>query len=158
MPVRWVCEPLGVGLESVFSGVPWSCWCSWWSIVIRGWPGRLWILAALIWILDRGFESHRGGLCWSARVRDPRSPPRTQAPQVRAEETARGRQVPGQTLTPQLTYPPRLEGPIKTRRGPFLFGCVCVCGTSLLSRIVKCFSLIVHCILFVIKSALCLPS
>ena len=43
------------------------------------------------WIPGRGFESHRGGL--------------------ESGVTARGGQVPGQTLTPQLTYP-RLEGPI----------------------------------------------
>ena len=51
--------------------------------------------------------------------------------------TARGGQVPGQTLSSQLNYPPQLEDRIKTRRGPFYFGvCVCVCGANLLSRIV----------------------
>ena len=29
------------------------------------------------WILGRGFESHRGGLCWSVLAGDPRSRPRT---------------------------------------------------------------------------------
>jgi len=45
--------------------------------------------------------------------------------------TARGGQVPGQTLSLQLNYPPRLEDQIKTRRGPFTFGvCVSVVAPS----------------------------
>ena len=59
------------------------------------------------------------------------------------------------TLVPSSPFSPGLRDQIKTRRGPFLFG-VCLCGPSL-CRIVKCFcSLYIACLIFVIKSALCI--
>ena len=39
----------------------------------RSWQPGSWAR----WIPGRGFESHRGGLCWSAQAGDPRSHPRT---------------------------------------------------------------------------------
>ena len=116
----------------------WSVVVAWsrsavFAVAPRGGGGR----AARVmgpWILGRGFESHCGGL--------------------ESGVTARGGKVPGQALVPQLNYPPRREDRIKTHRVHLFLG-VCVCGTSLLSRIVKCFSFIVNCIYFIRITLLC---
>ena len=87
---------------------------------------RSWDPGYAHWILGRGFESHRGGLCWSARAGDPRSRPRTPSSTSARRYNRKRRPGTRPDSDPQLAYPPWLEGPIKASRLHFFLG-VCLC-------------------------------